>query len=175
MIRSLSGYFVGLFGLPSWHVKKGHGSFLTFEFGSPNQDISKVHEFKSSEIQVEKKRIVSIHGDWHLWIYCCGWKIFQESRLLSHDESDSEKIKIACSALDGQKIEDIEVELKSMNTRFSFDLGGYLETNPYSDEIDTQWYLYCPRGKVFDFRSDGYYSYEKGNTPIDKDKWVKIA
>ena len=45
-----------LIGHKSWNVKLEVGSFLTMEFGDP---IPAPHLKK--------------HGEWHLWIYCCGW------------------------------------------------------------------------------------------------------
>ena len=120
MTRSLTNYFDKLIGTPCWHVKQGYGSFLTFEFGLPNQEISRVRETKSSVDPTSHHRTVSIHGDWHLWIYCCGWRIFQEKRFLAHHESEKKQIEIACRALDGQAIESIDVDLNTVNTKFCF-------------------------------------------------------
>lgn len=175
MTRSLSNFFDKLIGVPCWHVKQGYGSFLTFEFGSPHQEISRVRETKSSVIPTSRHRTVSIHGDWHLWIYCCGWRITQEKKLLAQNESEKGKIAIACQTLDGQAIEGIDLDLNTMHTKFYFDLGGYLETGPYDEELNTQWYLYCPNGNVFTLRSDGHYSYQSGDTPENKEKWIKLT
>ena len=63
-------------------------------------------------------------------------------------------------------------------TVFEFDLGGRLETFPYSEtteesEPEEQWMLFQPSGMVFTFRSDGKYSHQMGNdrTP---EKWMLL-
>ncbi|MCP3928008.1 MAG: hypothetical protein GY705_02770 [Bacteroidetes bacterium] len=175
MIRSLTKYFDELIGTPCWHVKQGFGSFLTFEFGSPKQEISKVFNTKSSIIPATHQRTVSIHGDWYLWVYCCGWRIVQENHFVADHESENDKIQIACSSLDGQIIEEIEVDLDTSHTKFFFDLGGYLETGPYDKELNDQWYIYCPDGNVFTLRSDGKFSFQSGATSENIAKWIKLT
>jgi hypothetical protein len=100
---------------------------------------------------------------------------YPRKQVFSHHESEKEQIEIACRALDGQAIESIDVDLNTVNTKFCFDLGGCLETGPYDDKLNTQWYLYCPNGNVFTFRSDGHYSFQSGDTTENNEKWIKLS
>lgn len=176
MIRSLTDYFSDLIGIPGWHVQQGHGSFLTFEFGLPRQEIFSVRKRRVSQnYPASQRRLVTIHGDWHLWIYCCGWKILQEGKHLAHHESDRENIERACQVLNGQEINSINIDLETKHTQFCFDLGGFLETGPYDDELNEQWLIYCPYKNVFTFRSDGCYSLSRDDITPDKEKWIKIT
>ena len=174
MFRSLTDFFNDLIGVPCWHVKQGYGSFLTLEFGLPHQEISKIMKTKSSVIPTKHHRTVSIHGDWHLWIYCCGWRIYQEDQYIADHESDKEKIQIACGSIDGQAIERIDVDLDTMYSKFFFDLGGHIETGPYDKEINEQWHLYCPDGNVFTLRSDGNYSLQNKDYSGDAE-WIRLT
>src|SRR5437763_1639449 len=61
--------FANLYGVPSWHVCQGYGSFLTFEFGTPHQEIEPVINRESKREGSRPTRMVTIRGDWHLWIY----------------------------------------------------------------------------------------------------------
>ena len=56
-----------MIGETAWNVAKGHGSFLTLEFGPPSLVAIK-HPSRDS-------RSAHVRGAWGLWIYCCHWKI----------------------------------------------------------------------------------------------------
>lgn len=64
-----------IYNLPCWSVKQGHGSFLTFEFGEPHLKIVEPRPAEGITCQKVRRdfsnRKVIVHGDWHLWIYCC--------------------------------------------------------------------------------------------------------
>lgn len=161
-----------LYNIPCWLVKQGHGSFLTFEFGKPHLE---VREPLSNSVKKHLKyRKVTLHGEWHLWIYCCSWEIHLDNKLAAHSESSRSKIANALKYIDGQKIVKIEVEPITADTIFYFDLGGVLSTKHYDDEINEQWFLFEPKGNVFSVRSDGMYSYEPGDTPVEQEIWKKI-
>lgn len=151
--------FDGLQGIPSWQVKQGWGSFLTLEFGLPSQEIYPVSERKSEQGFSHPQRLVVIKGQWHLWIYCCGWDLLQDGKLLAHNESDRETIAEACRVLDGQALTDFRFHRDNGQCRFEFDLGGKLETGPYSDKLEVQWMLFRPDGKVLSFRSDSTFRF----------------
>lgn len=175
MTISLNQLFSGLIAVPSWNVKKGHGSFVTFEFGSPSIEISPVRPIKATpEFPASQERTVAVHGEWHLWIYCCAWEVSQEGTSVSHDGSSDKAIDTACRVLDGQAIKEIQINHRTKETIFTFDLGGRLVTRPYGDEVLEQWHLYCPDGKVFTFRSDGKYSFETGECPSEEEQWAEF-
>ena len=161
-----------LYGIPCWSVKQGHGSFLTFEFGLPHLDIKE--PILNSSIENRRYRKVSIQGDWHLWVYCCDWEIFLDDKLSANSESSVEEINRALECIDGQKIIKIEIDPKTADTIFQFDLGGLLTTKHYTDEIDEQWILYEPKGNVLTVRSDGLYSYLAKDAP-GEEIWKEIT
>ena len=164
--------FQPLIGVPSWNVKKGYGSFLTFEFGNPSLSIREPRDTLNSNPRVRQilaRRCVTVRGRWHLWVYCCDWRISMGRESLAHNESTDEEIAAACIELDGQAIQNVTCESKIGRTHFHFDLGGVLETSPYDDELLEQWMLYLPDGNVYTYRSDGAASFGLGNR--SEDEW----
>lgn len=156
--------FAKLYGIPCWHVHQGHGSFLTFEFGSPRHEVGPVRELTPDDPRSPRRqRLVTVHGEWHLWIYCCGWRIAQDGNVLAANESTRECIAGACRKLDGQALSEMTFSAEGGGSRFRFDLGGKLNTGPYDEELYEQWMLFCPDGLVLSYRSDGKFSYHQSN------------
>lgn len=187
--HSLVDIWASVFPNPAWLVKKGHGSFLTFEFGQPELTIREpqLRPVASSEKvrQLASRRLVTVSGDWHLWIYCCNWSIIQNGVELSHNESSDDVIDRATNRLDGQKLKAVERGAVAGSWLFSFDLGGELQTRPYEgdqlvqhfgDQLVEQWMLFERKsGKVLTARSDGLCSYDPGDTPADSEVyWSKM-
>ena len=168
--------FRPLIGQLTWHVKQGHGSFLTFEFGKPHLEIGqptlpkKRYPHLVKEMENRKmRRKVYIHGDWHLWIYCCAWTISQDGNGIAECESSREVIKAATDYLDGQALLNVFIEPETVSTRFEFDLGGCLSTWP--DDTDSeQWLLFEPDGNVLTIRAGGSYSHH----PADADPECEV-
>lgn len=177
----ISNIFKPIYGKPSWQVEQGYGSFLTFEFGEPHLHIREPRQAsKETSEKVRKhlaRRSVYIHGDWHLWIYLCDWKIYFQGQELANDESNRRTIKKATAELDGQALTQVIIN-NSLVTTFEFDLGGKLEAIPNYDifeKTDDLWRLYEPSGKVFTLRADGCYCHMAGNIPSDKGKWKLLV
>lgn len=170
----IAAAFAPVLGCPAWQVKKGHGSFLTLEFGAPRLEVGPVR--KSRKPGCPGHRDVAVTGDWHLWIYCCGWNIVQDSERMAHSESADAAIAKATGWLDGQLLERLWMEPGTTVTRFEFDLGGVLETFPVGDDpSDEQWFLYEPSGDVLGVRADGRFSYGPGDTPPDEVRWLPLC
>jgi len=155
----IEGIFSELYGIPCWNVRQGHGSFVTFEFGTPRLEIGKVVPRKPDDPRSYASRLVYPRGDWHLWIYCCGWRMAQDGNILAANESTRECIAGACHVLNGQALDAFTCNPARGTSRFSFDLGGKLNTGPYDDELLEQWMLHCPDGSVLIYRSDGALSH----------------
>ncbi|WP_237067924.1 hypothetical protein [Microbulbifer guangxiensis] len=124
-----------------WGARPGHGSFLTLEFGT----------------QVKKRPFPS--GEWHLWIYCCAWKLSKNNTLVCHSESKN-CTQIACNALDDKEFLSLSFEPESGASAFQFSEKFLLLTWPY-DESE-QWMLYMPNSQVLTYAHDGRYSLGSG-------------
>ena len=167
--------FKMLYGKPCWNVKPGYGSFLTLEFGKPHLQI---HEPRKPRPDASltvgsllSRRHIRIHGDWHLWIYCCEWSVSLAWRIVG-DSSSTLRIKRAANVLDGQKLISAVIIPRGSRSVFEFDLGGLLETNPY-DRKSEQWMLFEPSGYVLTYRADKRYSHSRSSTTPDEINWKR--
>ena len=171
--KPIADAFGPLIGRLAWGVHQGYGSFLTLEFGEPRLEISEPNKRRS-------QRLVTVRGEWHLWIYCCGWDITQDGDRLAYYESDESSIRQATAQLDGQRLERLWLESGTVITHFEFDLGAILTTYPYpyddddDDDENEQWLLYEPSGNVLSVRSDNRFSYHPGDTPPDEEQWFRL-
>lgn len=167
--------FRPMLGIPCWQVKRGYGSFLTFEFGDPSLVIREPREAPDASLRVSEnltRRLVTVRGQWHLWIYCCNWHIRQHGVDFAHDESDDDSIAAACQELDGQVLTEVVIGPNAGWTQFCFDLGGELTTRPYNRETKEHWMLYGPDSYVFTYRSDGVVSFGPANQTPDEQQWI---
>lgn len=169
--------FETLRGKPCWGVKRGYGSFLTLEFGSPHLVIREPHspaDTVSRRVRkVLARRIVRARGRWHLWIYCCEWRV-SSNGIVVGDSTTSRRIDRAARELNGQKLLDVLINSRGARTRFVFDLGAELETKPF-DRSSEQWLLYEPGGGVLAWRADRRYQYGPGNRPPGELKWRTLT
>jgi hypothetical protein len=167
--------FRKLYGKPCWNVKHGHGSFLTLEFGEPLLSIYEPHEPDPKDDVTEKvrqflaRRTVIVHGQWHLWIYCCDWKV-SNGRTIVSSSSSNQAISDAVAFLDGQVLVNTSFHYRGCRSVFDFDLGAQLETMPY-DSKSEQWYLYEPTGKILTLCADKLYCHQNSNIKPDNEKW----
>jgi hypothetical protein len=175
----IDAIFQPIYGKYCWNVANGIGSFLTFEFGEPHFKI--VKEPSVSKIPKNRRhaarRKVAIRGDWHLWIKYCDWSFYNNNTIIGNSESPKKELKQIALDLNGQSLCSVKVN-RSWNSIFEFDLGGCLETQPYSQkkeesEPEELWSLYQPSGMVFTLRSDGKYNHSMGNHPRTKE-WILI-
>ena len=157
---------------PCWLVQPGYGSFLTLEFGMPRLTIHEpsisVTASKPASRPLRARRVVRVHGEWHLWIYCCHWRVTRFEQVIG-DSSTTRGRKRAAQELDGQILTHVTVHPQNGASIFRFDLGAHLETVPYDQESE-QWLLYEPTGEVFTVRADGYYSHMPGDTPQEHER-----
>ena len=163
-------------------VQKGVGSFITMEFGEPELRIEEPRPWNAHTSGGDRhrtmRRLASVYGEWHLWIYCCEWTLEADGIELAWCESDDVTIERALGVLNGQALTQVEVREDSQ-TRFQFDLGCVLITRPapkgsYSNEPVSQWMLYQPGGDVLAVRGDGSYSIHDRHTPRDEVCWSPL-
>ena len=154
---------------PAWGVKQGYGSFLTFEFGEPKLEIKEGISPKDG-----MRRSAYVHGQWHLWIYCCHWRVLQHGTQIAWSEDANEVIGRATTSLNGQKLLGVSVDCDAGSSTFTFDLGGLLETWPYGDDpTDEQWIILTD-AEAFAYRADGTYLCGPSDTPADSERWLSF-
>lgn len=168
--------FAPLRDLPCWNVRRGQGSFLTFEFGAPRlvvrEPITTSRDVSPRVRRGLARRHVYTAGEWHLWIYCCLWQVRDQRRLIG-DWTSRQRIDRAATFLDGQKLISVSIASRGVRTVFEFDLGGRLETEPY-DRQREQWHLYEPAGTVFTIKAGRYYQHARGDVPEGAADWIKF-
>ena len=169
--------FSKLYGKPCWGVKQGYGSFLTIEFGKPHL---RIREPIVASPQASKKvreglarRGANVHGDWHLWIYCCDWEVLFREKRVAHSESSDKLIARAATFLNGQKLVRFSIAPRGVRCTFEFDLGGALKTRPNS-RTHEQWLLYEPKGKVLVLRADNRYAHHGAGDPERLGVWKPV-
>jgi hypothetical protein len=163
-------------GEPCWGVKPGHGTSLTLEFGKPRLE---VREPRAAAVPVSKKlrqnlarRRVSIIGEWHLWICWSDWELYRKGKRLG-DSSTRRSMQRAVDFLDGQKLTRFSILPQRVQSIFVFDLGATLKVFQ-RDKNSDQWMIFGPYNKVLVLRSDGRYSYDRFDRPVDEMKWQPI-
>ncbi|HEV7552761.1 MAG TPA: hypothetical protein VGP65_13820 [Candidatus Angelobacter sp.] len=169
--------FKKIYGKPCWRVSPGYGSFLTLQFGEPHLEIKEPRTVKrgvSAKVRrLLESRTVLIKGQWHLWIYCCSWKVRSKGKLIG-ESSSKPSIQRAADFLDGQKLLRFSIAARQSRCRFQFDLGGVLETWPYDDH-GQQWFFFdSPVHKILILRADHYYSYAFDRPDLANWKPVQI-
>jgi hypothetical protein len=155
-------------GIPCWRAQQGWGSFLTFEFGARLVD-------PPITMKDGRERPSIDHGEWHLWIYCCVWRILNgTANLLAHSNSEPEQIASACRAFQGSAFTKYLIEPQSGGSQLCFEGAAKLVTQPYGDPLQEQWMLFCPDGYVLTYRGDGAFAYDRGDS-IEKSHFVQAA
>ncbi|MGH9530123.1 MAG: hypothetical protein ACRD2S_09430, partial [Terriglobales bacterium] len=78
--------FEPLIGQGTWGSSLGYGSFITIEFGP--------------------KRLFNrhYHGEWHLWLYLCEWRLTSGGRVLAHSESKRHIMQVAIDNINGEQL-----------------------------------------------------------------------
>jgi hypothetical protein len=166
----LDDFIRPMIGLPAWGVKKGYGSFVTFEFGEPKLH---VHERRLESGRL--RRYAFVEGRWHVWIYCCHWRIFQDGEALAWSEDADDLIGRAAAELDGQALVRVEADPETGRSSFTFDLGGVMKTWPYGDDPTLEQWMISDDSEQFAFRADGHFSQEPDNTPVGQEHWRPLA
>lgn len=147
-----------LLGLPCWHVRWEKLLNLSMHFGPPKLTI---HEPRQSRLhlpsisKVFAYRQVFIQGSWFLWLELAYWKLSIGSDFSITGTSGVRKIQEALSLLDGQYVNDIQVDLPRNITTWIFDIDATLIIRPQPSARGVTWRLYTPNETVISMASNG--------------------
>ena len=176
MNQDFTRVFAGILGKPCWDVKPGHGSFLTLEFGEPHLEVREpIAARRAVSAKARKllaRRQVKVHGEWHLWIYCCDWEVRCKGKRVG-DSSTRLGSRRAATFPNGQKLIQFSIQPRKVQSIFVFDLGATLKTFPYN-KTSEQWLVFEPSQKVLVLRADGRYKHVRSDRPDDEGDWKPI-
>ena len=110
------------------------------------------------------RRLVTVKGEWWLWVYMAYWKIVQDGGLAARNSSSLKAKQKVMGFLEGQYLKNVEINNDNGCTRFLFDQGGELEVRRFEkDSEDELWLLYKPSGYVLTVTGDGSVTHEPGS------------
>lgn len=178
MHAAIAAAFMPLISLPCWHVERGHGSILSFEFGRPRLFVREPYVSTSSSAKLRQsaaQRIVKPVGEWNLFVFCCHWCVTDRGEVLADDDSPDRQIEAAVHVMEGQKLIAFTLDDASRRTVFSFDLGAALTTWPYEADEEEQWSLYMPGERVLTYRADGLASLGADDVRQGQEIWKAVG
>jgi hypothetical protein len=141
--------FSELIGRPPWGVRLGEGSFLTMEFGKPEAN-------QSGGL---------VHGEWHLWLYMCMWRIETKEKVLVGSEDDRTSIRSLLETVPFDATRVANITPPSLDLSLEFNSGVSLVTFSVTTRSDEQWMLFTPDGNVLTTYAGGAFHYGKANEP----------
>lgn len=176
IIHEILGNLIGLY---CWDVYYHRDLNLSMSFGHP---IMKIREPRKVRSKIEKvrqvyaSRLVTVRGEWWLWILKAQWKLSVKGSDDVTRVSSLTKKKWALALLDGQKLTGISVNPTTLATQIEFDLGARLSIRRFSSQDDgDMWSLYQPNGYVLSLSADGKYKNKPGNRPTEQNDWKPIV
>lgn len=123
MDKELKELLQQLLGELVWSVKRGHGTFLTMEFGAPHLVVREPIKSTAENPRIVRQlahRKVSIFGELSLFIQDSRWSISTKDKTVDLDTSEAE-VREMLRDLDGQRVS--AVNFAEACTTLEFDLG----------------------------------------------------
>ena len=100
-----------------------------------------------------------VHGEWHLWLYGCAWRIEENERVLVSSEDDRSKIEEEIQRLEGRILQSFELLTPALDAVVTFEGDIVLRLfSVYTEDMDS-WMLFTPE-KVITVGPAGQWSYE---------------
>ena len=127
----------GLLGKKAWNARIGYGSFVTIEFGNP----------------IVQENDQSSHGEWHLWVYICSWRIEKDNHIIVGDQDSKERMNETIKLIDGTTLESFEVLSTVLDAILRFSDGLTLRlfsilSNDEENDDSPHWMLYMPNNRI---------------------------
>lgn len=127
-MNQIREFFIPFIGQMVWQVRRGHGSFLTMEFGMPHLAVREPMTARLDSSEKAKRNLQRRHatvtGDWHFWIQYGDWRISTSHGVLTSQHPPGSEFDECLLDLDGQKLSSVEPGNAEASCAFSFDLGG---------------------------------------------------
>jgi hypothetical protein len=120
-----------------WRVGLGWGSFLTFEFGTPIAEGG------------------ATHGEWHLWLRMCNWRIETSTEIICCSGDDPGHIRSRIDNCSWGSVQQVVVREPSLDLNIAFGSGHTVRTFISSSTEDDQWMLFAPDKMVFTAHGGG--------------------
>lgn len=143
--KTIDMSFQSLSGNPCWGLHYDRTLNLSLNFGKPSLRVREPFSTDSmSEVvrRMASRRLVTVRGEWKLWIYCCYWRLTSDDLKLASGSSSLRQIERGIMQLDGQKLVSVAVEPETGATRFTFDLGCVLHCRRFERNTDDElWTL----------------------------------
>jgi hypothetical protein len=159
-------FFTPFIGQIVWQVRRGHGSFLTMEFGMPHlavrEPIAASSDCSERVKRNLKRRHIVVTGDWHFWVQYADWTISTPDGVLTSDHRPGSPLDECLGDLEGRLVS-ASSGARAQSSAFNFDLGVVLEVWPSRDVADDQWSLYSWKGDTVTRRNDGVLVFEKAD------------
>jgi hypothetical protein len=134
----------GLIGKKVWAPKLGVGSFITCEFGNP----------------LPPNTEGSVHGEWHLWTYCCAWRLEQSDEVVVGSEDNRDDLEKAVQILEGRTLENVVIASPAGESQLYFSGSIVLRLFPVFYVGDYEhWMLFTPEGRVLTIGPGSTWSY----------------
>lgn len=160
-MHEIEQLFQPLIGQLAWSVKRGHGSFLTLEFGRPHLAVREPIRTKSADAKIRaglENRRVSCSGQWGLWVTHSYWKIAAKGKTRDHRDEHA-KVDEVLQLIDGQKLLGAKFSSKNKMLTMRFDLGGNVQIwlpQKLEDRGNEMWALQNnERGHILSCLNDG--------------------
>jgi hypothetical protein len=136
-------------GLKPWNVKLGIGTFITLDFGEPQEKYG------------------HIYGEWYLWVYGCFWRLETHETTLATAEDSRETMETQIKHMENRTLIGISVSA-TLDTTLEFEDGLFLKLLPDTEFLDDPeywglwyWLLFTPNGKILQVYPGSHWSYEE--------------
>lgn len=151
----VSRHLAGLVGQRAWGAALGHGSFLTVDFGEA-RSVSRSRRLPERQ-----------HGAWHVWLYCCAWRLDGPSGMIVASEDPREHIAAAVSALNGLVVEEASIaDAGGCALQLCFENGTKLTTFSICSQEYEHWFVYLPGRMVITAGPGSAYSVDSSDGSV---------
>jgi hypothetical protein len=159
--------FRELYGQPCWGIDYSKFLNLWINFGEPRLYVREPYQTKRKTkvaLDMASRRVARPRGEWRLWIYCSNWRLSKNGDSLAFSSSSYKRIQLAINKLNGERLVSVQINPKTGLTRFSFDLGCFLECRRFEKETDDAlWVLYKPSGYTLSVHGNGTYCHQRAS------------